>query len=126
MRAAAIPAEPKSGRINQLIRLWLKSPWEDYQAIKTSSGLTVAGRKHSYFKMATVRSFACFGALKNLERFGDIRHPNIAPVYDLYYFDDRLHVVGEYLELSLTELDFQYFQLEEWEIATIMTKVRRD
>jgi hypothetical protein len=123
--ATAIPTRKENGRVELLIRLWLKSPWEDYQAIKTSNGLTVAGRKRSYFKMATVRSFASLGALETLERFSDVRHPNIAPVHDLYYFSNRLYIVGEYLELSLTKMDFQSFQLEEWEIATITTEVRR-
>src|SRR4051794_17079290 len=57
-------AEATSGRVKPLLRLWLKSPWEDYQSIKISSGLMVAGRKGSYFKMATIRSYVCLEALK--------------------------------------------------------------
>ncbi|KFY68425.1 hypothetical protein V496_01047 [Pseudogymnoascus sp. VKM F-4515 (FW-2607)] len=121
--AATIQIEKKRGKTEPLLRLWIRSPWEDYQAIKLSNGLTVAGRKSSYFKMATVTSFAYLGAINALECLLAIRHPNVAPVHDLYHCDNMLHIVGEYLELSVTQLDFQCFQLEEWEIATIMTQV---
>ncbi|KFY96260.1 hypothetical protein V500_02542 [Pseudogymnoascus sp. VKM F-4518 (FW-2643)] len=120
---ATIQIERKRGKIEPLLRLWIRSPWEDYQAIKLSNGLTVAGRKSSYFKMATVTSFAYLGAIEALRCLLAIRHPNIAPVHDLYHCDNMLHIVGEYLELSVTQLDFQCFQLEEWEIATIMTQI---
>ncbi|OBT59956.1 hypothetical protein VE03_10479, partial [Pseudogymnoascus sp. 23342-1-I1] len=73
--------------------------------------------------MATIRPFAYDGAIRNLECILRIRHPNIASIHALYHYDNILYMVGEYLELSVTELDFQRFQLQEWEIATIMTKV---
>ncbi|KFY02576.1 hypothetical protein O988_02075 [Pseudogymnoascus sp. VKM F-3808] len=122
--ATAILTETKRSRVDTLLRLWIKSPWEDYQAIKPSAGLMVAGRKDSYFKMATVTSFPYVGAVNAVKCFSGIRHPNVAPVHDLYHCDNMLHIVGEYLELSMAELEFQYFQLEEWEVTTIMTKVR--
>ncbi|KFY30384.1 hypothetical protein V493_01951 [Pseudogymnoascus sp. VKM F-4281 (FW-2241)] len=120
---ATIQIERKHGGVEPLLRLWIRSPWEDYKAIRLSTGLTVAGCKSSYFKMATIRSFAYVGAIKHLECFLGVGHSNIAPIHDLYHCDNMLYIVGEYLELSVTDLDFQCFQLEEWELATIMTKV---
>jgi hypothetical protein len=115
-------ALPKRGEIKHLLRLWIKSPWEDYQEIKSLSGLTVVLRKGSYFRMNTMSSIARRGGFGNIKCFSDIWHPNVAPIHDLYYFDNTLHLVGEYLELSLDELN-RSVQLEEWEIATIMANV---
>jgi hypothetical protein len=116
---------PKRDRIKHLLRLWGKSPWEDFQEIRISDGLAIVLRRGSYFQMHTIRSIVYQGDFGDVGYFADITHPNIASIHDLYFFDEKLHLVGEYLQLSLDELNFHYFQLEEWEIATIMTSVRK-
>lgn len=116
-------ALPKRGEIKHLLRLWFKSPWEDYQEIKNSSGLAVVLRKGSYFQMNTMSSITRRGGFGDIKFFSDMSHPNVAPIHDLYYFENTLHLVGEYLELSLNELNFRTVQLEEWEVATIMVNI---
>jgi hypothetical protein len=44
----------------------------------------------------------------------------------VYYYDGKLYIAAEYLDISLDELDFQSFQLGESEIAAIIVEVRRD
>jgi hypothetical protein len=50
--------------------------------------------------------------------------PNIAIVYDLYCDDDKVFQVTEHLDISLSQLEFQKCELEEWEMATIIAEVQ--
>jgi hypothetical protein len=84
---------------------------------------SLAYRKGGYFQKATIRTFPSPGSVRILQRLSDVQHPNIADIYDVYCHEDKLFTATEYLELSLSELDFQTFELEEWEIATIIAEV---
>jgi hypothetical protein len=108
------------------LRVWLKSPWDDYSLATPPSMYEespIAYHKRRYFQKATIRTFPSPGSLRILQRLSDVQHPNIADIYDVYCHDDKLFTATEYLELSLSELDFQTFELEEWEIATIIAEV---
>ncbi|KAH6714605.1 hypothetical protein BKA61DRAFT_481472, partial [Leptodontidium sp. MPI-SDFR-AT-0119] len=52
-----------------------------------------------------------------------IKHLNIATTEDIYYYNNRIFVVTEHLNVSFAQLEFQKYDLEEREIATILTKV---
>jgi hypothetical protein len=112
----------------RLLRVWLKSPWNDYSSIRTlsSSGESqLAYRKGGYFQKATIKVFSCSGgSVRILQQLSHIQHPNLATIYDVYCYEDKICTAIEYLELSLAELDFEYFELEEWEVATIIAEVR--
>jgi hypothetical protein len=82
--------------------------------------------KISYFNLTVIRDFSTSGTYQTLQDLNDIWHPNIANIYDVYLYDDKLSIAAEHLDVSLTELDFQSFALQEWEIATIITEVRED
>jgi serine/threonine protein kinase len=58
-----------------------------------------------------------------LKTFSTLRHPNVADVYKAYYHNNKFYVISEYLDLSLLNLNFTQYPLEEWEIATIVTEV---
>jgi hypothetical protein len=111
----------------KLLRVWLKSPWVDYISavpLSTSGASALAYRKGAYFNKAAIRAFHSHGSIRTLKQLSDIQHPNIAKIYDVFCHDDKLFTATEYLQISLTELDFQTFQFEEWEIATIVAEVR--
>lgn len=108
----------------RLLRLWLKSPWEDYTSVRSMSGEpSLACRRGANFQKATIRAFPNSGGIGLLQSLSCIQHPNIAKVYDVYCCDTKIFAALEYFELSLLDLDFQSFPLEEWEVATIIAEV---
>jgi serine/threonine protein kinase len=124
-------AAPKSNEVGamwgSLLRVWwLLSPWEHYTSVEqlsSSGGSTLVYRNGAYFSKATMRVFPYPRNIQSLQLLSDIRHPNIAKIYDVYCHEGRLFVATEYLELSLPDLDFHLFEMEEWEIATIIAEV---
>jgi hypothetical protein len=85
----------------------------------------VARRKASYFKLVNIRLCHTSDVLDEQPRLlSSIQHPNIATVYDLYCDDDKIFLITEHLHLSISQLDFQKYELEEWEIATIIAEVQ--
>ncbi|KAH9204610.1 hypothetical protein DL95DRAFT_319134, partial [Leptodontidium sp. 2 PMI_412] len=52
-----------------------------------------------------------------------IKHLNIATIEEIYCYDDRIFLVIEHLDVSFAQLEFQKYELEEREIATILTEV---
>ena len=108
-----------------LLRLWLRSPWEDYASVWTVPGEpTLVYRRGGYFQKSSLREFSnAGGGLKLLQALSSFRHPNIAKIYDVYCHADKIYTISEYLELSLNDIDFHSFILAEWEIATIIVEV---
>ena len=109
----------------RLLRVWLRSPWNDYSsigALSLSGESQLAYRIGGYFQKASIKVFSCSGgSMQILQQLSHIQHPNLATIYDVYCYEDKICMAIEYLELSLAELDFQSFELEEWEVATIIT-----
>jgi hypothetical protein len=123
VKSEALLSSPKSDVTpGKLLRLWLRSPWEDYTRVQSREP-SFASRKGAYFQKATIRAFPNSGGIQLLQAFSSFRHPNIANVYDVYCYDNSIFVASEYLELSLNELDFHSFLFAEWEIATIVVEV---
>jgi hypothetical protein len=106
------------------LRLWLKSPWEDYTSVRSVSGEpSLAYRRGAYFQKATIRAFPNSGGIGLLQSLSGIQHPNIAKLYDVYCCNNKIFTASEYLELSFVDLYFQSFPFDEWEIATIIAEV---
>jgi hypothetical protein len=118
-------SDPGSGVTpGKLLRLWLRSPWDDYAAVRSVSGEpSIAYRRGAYFQKATIRAFPNPGSVELLQGLSGIQHPNIATVYDVYCFGNKIFTASEYLELSLSDLDFKSFPFQEWEIATTIAEV---
>ncbi|KFY03302.1 hypothetical protein V490_00219 [Pseudogymnoascus sp. VKM F-3557] len=76
-----------------------ESPWVEYEYIRQSDQVTVS------------------------QVLARVSHPNIASIYGVYSYIDKLLVVTEHLDISLAQLDFQSYEIEEWEIATIVAEV---
>jgi hypothetical protein len=58
-----------------------------------------------------------------LEELAQVQHPNIADIFDVYFHDSKLCIIGEHLDVSLFDLEFKRLVPEEWEIATIIAEV---
>jgi hypothetical protein len=130
------PETPGELTQGSLLRIWLKPPWDDYTGSGSERDSVLLGstataepvlacHRKSYFTKATIRAFQSSGGVTVLQALSSIQHPNIAKLYDVYLYDDRIFVVSEYLELSLAELNYHSFPFEEWEIATVTNEVRR-
>ncbi|KAH6696556.1 hypothetical protein BKA61DRAFT_563364 [Leptodontidium sp. MPI-SDFR-AT-0119] len=108
----------------KLLRMWLRSPWDDYTLITSGSvEPSLASCPGKYFSRATIREFPNPGSMELLQALSGIEHPNIAAIYDVYCHGDKIFTASEYLELSLADISFLSFPFDEWEVATIITEV---
>ena len=109
--------------VRRVLRVLLKDPWDDYSYIRQNGQTTVTLRKASSFQLADIREVSPFEILGDSPVIPQIRHPNIANIEEIYYYDDRTFLVMEHLDVSFTQLKFQKYDLKEREIATILTEV---
>ncbi|PVH67473.1 hypothetical protein DL98DRAFT_367659, partial [Cadophora sp. DSE1049] len=106
-----------------VLRVLLKNPWDDYSYIRHVGPTTLTLRKASSFQLANIREVSPFEVLGDPPILPQIQHPNIATIEDIYCYDDKIFVVTEHLDVSFAQLEFQKYDLEEREIATILTEV---
>jgi hypothetical protein len=111
-------------RVHRMLRILLGDPWDDYDYICYLGQDMIARRKASYFKLVNIRQCHSPDVLEKSRLLSSIQHPNIATVYDLYCDDDKIFLVTEHLHISISQLEFQKYELEEWEIATIIAEVQ--
>jgi serine/threonine protein kinase len=77
-----------------------------------------------YFRLANIQESTTVNALQQSRILSRIAHPNIANIYGVYSYNDKLSLVTEHLDISLADFECLSCELEEWEIATITTEVR--
>jgi hypothetical protein len=116
-------AEPaSSGTVHRMLRILLGDPWHDYDCLHYHGQDMVATRKTSYFKLVNIRQ--CCSSDEQSRLLSSIQSPNIATIYDLYCDGDKTFLVTEHLDISLCQLGVQKYELEEWEMATIIAEVQ--
>jgi len=109
-----------------LLRIWLRAPWDHYTPVlplSTGGGAALVYRRGVYFQQASIKVFPYPRSVSVLQRLSHVRHANIARIFDAYCHEEKLFIAEEYLGVSLSDLDFHRFLLEEWEIATILAEV---
>ncbi|CZR65310.1 uncharacterized protein PAC_15210 [Phialocephala subalpina] len=105
----------------RLVRIQFKDPKADYifiKQIQPDEGYLACHRRKRW-ELVVVRESYSTAPLLVLELFSRVQHPHVASINEIYFFEERLHVVGEYLDVSLLDLGFQLLPPEEWEIATV-------
>ncbi|KAH8799383.1 hypothetical protein F5884DRAFT_758410 [Xylogone sp. PMI_703] len=120
-RSGTVAVTP--GTTHRFLRILLGQPWDDYDYIHHLGQEILASRKASYFKLVNIRQCQSSHVLEQRQILSSIQHPNIAAVYDVYCNNDETFLVMEHLGISLSQLEFQKYELEEWEIATITAEV---
>ncbi|KAH9203034.1 hypothetical protein DL95DRAFT_322203 [Leptodontidium sp. 2 PMI_412] len=110
-------------KVRSVLRVLLKNPWDDYSYIRHLGRTTLTLRKASSFHLADIREVSPFEVLGDPPILPQIKHPNIATIEEIYCYDDRIFLVVEHLDVSFAHLDFQKYDLEEREIATILFEV---
>jgi len=53
-----------------------------------------------------------------------IQYPNITNILNIYYYDNKLWVISEYIDVLILNLEFKRLGLEEWEIIIIIREVK--
>jgi hypothetical protein len=112
-------------KVRRLLRIDFKSPKDDYtfvQELRSNQGTLVCHRKNR-LHLAVIRESFSPTPLPMLELLAQVQHPNIADILDVYFHDGKLCIVGEHLDVSLLDLEFNRLAPEEWEIATIVAEV---
>ena len=102
-----------------------KSPKDDYsfvEELRSSQGFLACHRKNGLC-LTVIRESFYPTPLPMLELLAQVQHPNVADILNMYFHDERLHIVGEYLDVSLLDLQFNRLAPEEFEIATIVAEV---
>ncbi|KAG9228316.1 hypothetical protein BJ875DRAFT_389648 [Amylocarpus encephaloides] len=106
-----------------MIRILLGDPLDDYNYVSCHGGDLVATGKASYFKLVNIRQCHSPDAIEQSRLLSRIHSPNIATVYGLYCDGNKIFVVTEHLDIFLSQLEVRKYELEEWEMATIIAEV---
>ena len=112
-------------KLRRLLRIDFKNPKEDYtivQELRSNQGTLVCHQKN-HLHLAVIRESFSPMPLQMLELLAQLRHPNIADILDVYFYNGQLCIISEYLDVSLLDLEFKRLAPEEWEIATIVVEV---
>ena len=116
----SIKMERGGGRI---LRVFLGNPWNNYVSIRHIRHNIIARQKGSYFKLMNIRQTHRENVLRQSCLVSSLEHPNIATVYAVYCAGEKAFVVTEHLDICITQLGLQKYEIEEWEVATILLEV---
>lgn len=109
--------------VHNMLRIWLGNPWTEYDYIRDLGQVILANRRASYFELVIIRQCDSFHVIEHARILSRIQHPNVARIHDVYSFHDHSFLVMEHLDLAISQLSFQKHELEEWEIATVVSEV---
>ena len=109
--------------VKKLVRIFIEDPWNDYEYIQDLGQVMLARHKAFYFKLVDIRQLHCVEPPQEVQILSRIQHPNVASLHDIYCFDSKTFLIGEHLEFGISQLELQNYELEEWEIATIIKEV---
>jgi hypothetical protein len=109
--------------VKRILRILLRNPWEDYDHVMHLDQGILAIHKGSSFKIVSIQQFHCAEILQQTRIFSGIQHPNVASIYDVYCYDENNFLIMEHLSVRISHLEIQKHELEEWEIATIISEV---
>ena len=112
-----------SAQPTKMFVIKFETPWGDYDYIKRRGQIILVRQRSSYFRLANMQESPASNVIQQTQVLARVSHPNIASIYGLYYYTDKILLVTEHLDISLDQLDFQSYALEEWEIATIVAEV---
>ena len=91
------------------MRIDFKNPKDDYtfvQELRSNQGTLVCHRKNR-LHVAVIRESFSPAPLQMLEDLAQVKHPNIADIFDVYFHDGKLCIIGEHLDVSLVDLEFK-------------------
>lgn len=115
--------QQKPNTIKTLIRILLRNPRDDYYYAGHIDRGILAVQKSSFFKTVGIQKFNCDDLIQQAQILSRIQHPNVASIYDVYCHNGENFLVMDYLGLRISHLETQEHELEEWEIATIVSEV---
>lgn len=112
------------GTVQKLLEVILGDPWNDYEYLYHLDQVIVAKRRSKYFDLVHIRKCRSSDAMEHIRALSSIQGPNIATVHNVFCDGDEVFVVTERLDLVFPQLEIQRYELDEWEIATIIAEVK--
>jgi hypothetical protein len=113
-----------TGTCHRILRVFLGDPWDNYEYIRHIDQVILARDISSYFKLVNIRQYSTSKLLEQqVKIISAMQHPNLATIYNIYCDSDKAFLITENLDISISHLDFQSCELEEWEIATVIAEV---
>lgn len=88
--------------VKRMLRILLRDPRDDYEYISRLGKDTIAIRKALYFKLVSIRQCYSASIIEQSRLLSSIQSANIATIYDLYYNDNKVFVIAEHLDISLS------------------------
>ena len=101
--------------VSRILWVFLGNPWNDCISIRHVG--------HSYFKLVNIRQCHSENILKQSSIISSFEHHNIATIYAVYCDGEDSFLVTEHLDICITHLKLQQYEIEEWEMATILSEV---
>jgi hypothetical protein len=117
----ALPKTTKT--VKRILRILLRDPWDDFDYVMSLDQGALAIRKGSFFKLVSIQPFQGAAILQQTRMLAGLQHPNVASIYDVYSHGEEQFLIMEHLSVRISHLKFQEHELEEWEIATIISEV---
>ncbi|CZT52252.1 uncharacterized protein RSE6_13541 [Rhynchosporium secalis] len=112
-------------KIRRVLKVLLKDPWKDYSYVRHTGQTILTLRNASFFQLANIREVAPFEILQDPPILPCIKHPNIAAIEEIYSYNEKIFIVTEHLHVPFAQLQFDKYDLEEREIATILNETLR-
>ena len=109
--------------VSRILWVFLGNPWNDYTSIRHVGHDIIARQSDSYFKLVNIRQCYSENILKQSSIISSFEHHNIATIYAVYCDGEDSFLVTEHLDICITHLKLQQYEIEEWEMATILSEV---
>jgi hypothetical protein len=123
--AEGVDSTTRPSTIKRRLYIFLGSPWHDYDYIQDLDPGFLGKHKKAFFRIANVRQFHCVDVQQQSRIFSSIQHPNVASIYGIYWTDHgQTFLVTEHLSICISQFEIQKHELQEWEIATIISDLR--
>jgi hypothetical protein len=104
-------SRPGTREVKRLLRMFVHSPWKDYNYIRNLDQSMLAW--HKSFDLVNIRELHSFDIQKQPRVLSRIQHPNVATMHEIYWHKNKIFLVTEHLDISITQLQLQMYELDE-------------
>lgn len=113
-------------RPHEYVRIKNESPWHSLQKVyelKFDGYIAVAVRKPPSCELVTVKNFLGSDSDKKVKRLQQTQHQNFVAFLEAFHFEGAVHVVLDYIPISLAHLVASPAYPSELQLAAILGQV---
>lgn len=113
-------------RTHKYVKTKYESPWHSLQKVyelKLDSFIIVAIRKNSSCELVIVKNFVGFDRDKKIKRLQQTQHQNFVNFLEVFDFEESVHVVLDYVSISLAHMVASPAYSTEPHLAAILGQV---